>query len=178
LLVQRRPVPAEYLTLLAVAQAKAGEEQAAGLAIQIAGQRGWREPVSQEAVLRLALGAGDKAEAARRYAALFLRASTPDALLRDLGPAVFDAPGGAAQQTMVDIVVAGERWWPLYLQRGAQVMPPAAFAAVTAESIKRGAVFECVTLEESIAAIRQRDAAAAPPLAAAAAPKCPGLKPA
>jgi hypothetical protein len=59
--------------LLAVAQAKAGNAEAAGLAIQIAGQRGWREPVAQEAVLRLALGAGNKPEAARRYAALFLR---------------------------------------------------------------------------------------------------------
>ncbi|MCL9983465.1 MAG: hypothetical protein NBV60_09950 [Erythrobacter sp.] len=173
LLVQRRPVPAEYLTLLAVAQAKAGNVEAAGLAIQIAGQRGWREPVAQEAVLRLALGAGDKAEAARRYAALFLRQNTPDALLTEFGPAVLDEPGGPGQRTMVDIVAGGERWYERFLQRGPQVMPPAAFAAITADSIKRGAEFDCEALGQSIAALRPRDAAAAGQLAAAAAKRCP-----
>lgn len=46
--------------------AKAGKLQNAALAIQFAGQRGWREAIAQEAVLRLALAAGDQAEAARR----------------------------------------------------------------------------------------------------------------
>lgn len=174
-LVQRRPVPAEYLTLLAVAQAKAGNEQAAGIAIQIAGQRGWREPVAQEAVLRLALGAGDKPEAARRYAALFLRADTPDALLTELGPAVLDEPDGPGQRTMIDIVAGGERWYERFLQRGPQVMPPAAFAAITAGSIKRGAQFNCQVLGQSIGTLEQRDAAAGALLAAAAAAPCPEL---
>jgi hypothetical protein len=172
-LVQQRPVPAEYLTLLAVAQAKAGQAEAAGLTIQIAGQRGWREPVSQEAVLRLALNAGDKAEAARRYAALFLRSGTPDALLLELGPQVLGDAGGPGRQTMVDIVAGGERWYELFLQRGAQVMPPAAFAAITADSIKRGAQFDCQVLQQSIGTIAQRDAAAGAQLTAAAAANCP-----
>lgn len=173
-LVRRRPIPAEYLTLLAVAQAKAGNAQAAGVAIQIAGQRGWREPVAQEAVLRLALGAGDKSEAARRYAALFRRTSTPDTLLLEIGPAVLDEPRGAGQQTMVDIVAGGERWYEQFLQRGPQVMPPAAFAAITADIIKRGAQFDCEALGRSIGALRQRDEAAASQLAAAASAACPG----
>ncbi len=101
LLVQRRPLPAEYLALLAVAQAKAGQADQSGLTIQIAGQRGWREPLVQEAVLRIALNAGDRAEAARRYAALFLRAETPDALLTELGPQVFDAPAGPGEATLM-----------------------------------------------------------------------------
>jgi hypothetical protein len=173
-LVQRRPVPAEYLTLLAVAQAKAGNEQAAGVAIQIAGQRGWREPVAQEAVLRLALNAGDKPEAARRYAALFLRADTPDALLLELGPAVLDEPRGPGQQAIVDIVAGGERWYERFLQRGPQVMPPAAFAAITADSLKRGAQFDCQALAQSTDTLRQRDAAAAAQLAASVSANCPG----
>ena len=53
-------------------------------------------------------------------------------------------------------------------------MPPAAFAAITAESIKRGAEFDCEVLGQSIAAVQQRDAAAGAQLAAAAAGKCPG----
>lgn len=172
-LVQRRPLPAEYLTLLAIAQTKAGKAEAAGRTIQIAGQRGWRDPIAQEAVLRLALDAGDKAAAARRYAALFLRRDTPDALLAELGPAVLDEAGGPGRQTMVDIVVGGERWWELFLQRGAQVMPPAAFAAITADSLKRGAEFDCAVLGPSINTLKQRDAAAGAQLAAAAAERCP-----
>lgn len=166
-LVARRPVPAEYLALLAVAQAKAGQDEASGLTIQIAGQRGWREPLTQEAVLRIALGAGDKAEAARRYAALFLRTETPDALLIELGPQVFDAPGGPAEQTLAEIVAGGERWHPQFLRRGAAVMPPAAFTAVTLATIERGARFDCAALAQAVKTITRRDAAAAEALAAA-----------
>jgi hypothetical protein len=166
-LVARRPVPAEYLSLLAVAQAKAGQGEEAGVTIQIAGQRGWREPIAQEAVLRLALDAGDKAEAARRYAALFLRTETPDALLIELGPQVFDAPGGPGETTLIDIVAGGERWHSQFLRRGAAVMPPAAFSAVTRATMDRGAKFDCTLLDQAAKTLERRDAAAAQSLAAA-----------
>lgn len=166
-LVARRPVPAEYLSLLAVAQAKAGQAEQSGLTIQIAGQRGWREPVAQEAVLRLALNAGDKAEAARRYAALFLRVETPDTLLLELGPQVFDTPDGPGETTLVDIVAGGERWHGQFLRRGAAVMPPAAFSAVTRAVAERGARFDCALLTQAVKTLERRDAAAAQTLTAA-----------
>lgn len=167
-LVAQRPVPAEYLSLLAVAQVKAGQVEQAGLTIQIAGQRGWREPVAQEAVLRLALNAGDTAEAARRYAALFLRTETPDALLIELGPQVFDTPGGPSEQTLAAIVAGGERWHSQFLRRGALVMPPAAFSAVTAETIKQGVQFDCALLEQAVTTLTRRDAETAEDLTEAA----------
>jgi hypothetical protein len=167
LLVQRRPLPAEYLALLAVAQAKVGQAEQSGLTIQIAGQRGWREPVTQEAVLRLALNAGDKAEAARRYAALFLRTETPDALLVELGPQVFDTAGGPGEATLIDIVAGGERWHSQFLRRGALVMPPAAFSAVTQAVAKRGARFDCAELARAVKTLERRDLAAAQALATA-----------
>lgn len=176
-LVRRRPLPAESLTLLAVAQAKAGDIDAAGRTIQIAGQRGWRVPMAQEAVLRLALGAGDKPEAARRYAALFLRDETPDSLLKELAPAVLGEPGGLGQQTLVAIVVGGERWHSTFLRRGVRVMPPAVFSAITASSLLEGAAFDCATLAQSIKAVRQRDAMAGDNLATAAASRCRELAP-
>jgi hypothetical protein len=175
-LVRRRPVPAEYLTLLATGQAKAGEVEKATQTIQIAGQRGWREPLAQEAVLRLALSAGDKPEAARRYAALFLRDQTPDRLLEELGPAVLAEPGGLGQQTLVAIVVGGERWHSLFLRRGARVMPPAAFSAIATDSIAKGTAFDCKALAASIDTLKQRDADAANTLRAAARRRCPDLK--
>ena len=129
-------------------------------------------PVAQEAVLRLALDAGDQAEAARRYGALFLRNTTPDELLRELGPAVLGEPGGAGQRTMADIVAGGERWHENFLQRGPQVMPPAAFAAIAAGAIKQGAVFDCTLLEQSISAVEQREAGAAAQLRTASTTDC------
>lgn len=172
-LVRRRPLPAENLTLLATVQAKAGAMDEAQRTIQIAGQRGWRDPLAQEAVLRLALAAGDQAEAARRYAALFLRDRTPDRLLEELGPAVLAEPGGLGQRTMVAIVVGGERWHSLFLRRGARVMPAAAFGAIAADSLAQGAGFDCNVLAQTIRALGQRNAGAADRLRQAAARRCP-----
>lgn len=167
-LVRQRPVPAEYLTLLAVAQTKAGQGEAAALTIQIAGQRGWRDPLAQESVLRLALAAGDKAEAARRYAALFLSDSTPDALLEELGPTVLDEPGGPGQQTMVTIVSGTERWRSVFLRRGVQVMPPAAFTAIVSATMTTGAGYDCAALTQVQRGLTRRDVAAGQQLADAA----------
>jgi hypothetical protein len=176
-LVHRRPAPAEYLALLALAQARAGQEAAAGRTIQIAGQRGWRELATQEAVLRLALAAGDKPEAARRYVALFLNQRTPNPLLEALGPAVLDEPGGLGQRTMVAMIVGGERWHSTFLRRGALVMPPAAFSTIAAEAMARNAAFDCGVLGQAVATLDQRDKDAAARLSEAAARRCPGPDP-
>lgn len=172
-LVRRRPVPAEFLTLLAAAQIKAGQAEKAGLTIQVAGQRGWREPLAQEAVLRLALAAGDKAEAARRYGALLRREATPDALLTQLGPEVLGEPGGVGRQSLTDIIVGAERWHIVFLERGPRVMPPDAFSEIAAAAIERGVMFDCDPLRSAVEGVRQRDAAAAQRLAAAAKQACP-----
>lgn len=174
-LVRRRPLPAEYLTLLAAAQEKAGQREAAAQTIQLAGQRGWRDPVAQLAVLRLALAAGDRPEAARRYAALFLRGETPDKLIEELGPAVFGGPDQTARDTMVAVVVGGQHWHDAFLRRGSRLMPPAAFSAITVESMRRGAVFNCKVLEQSLGLLRSRDRAAADAIAVAASDRCPAL---
>ncbi len=175
-LIRRRPIPAEYLTILAIAQTKAGRPQAAGLAIQIAGQRGWREPLAQEAVLRLALASGDKAEAARRYSALFLHPGTPNSLLQELGPQVLSGSDSTGRDTLTDIVVGGKRWHSQFLGRGMQVLPPQDFAQIVTISMRDGATFDCTALGRSIKGLAQRDAAASSQLAAAAAAeRCPEL---
>jgi hypothetical protein len=175
-LVQRRPVPAEHLTLLAVAQTKAGQPEQAGLTIQIAAQRGWREPVSQEAVLRLALDAGDKPEAARRFAALFLRRATPDALLEEVAPAVLDETGGPGQSTLVDIISGTDRWHSTFLRRGVTVIPAAAFVDIATASMKRGVRFDCAAMALALKGTMQRDQTAADRLLSAARGSCPDLE--
>lgn len=171
-LLRRRPMPAEHLTLLASAQAKAGQGEAAAFTIQIAGQRGWREPVAQEAVLRLALAAGDKAEAARRFAALLRREATPDALLTELGPAVFGDSAGPSRETLATIIANAARWHEQFLRRGPQVLPADAFGAITTLAIERGARFKCEAIAPAIESLRQRDAPAAGALSRAAQGRC------
>lgn len=176
-LIRRRPVPAEHLTLLAVAQTKAGLADQAGLSIQIAGQRGWREPLAQEAVLRLALAAEDKPEAARRYTALFLRAATPDTLLSELGPSVLNASNGDGQRTLVDIISGTNRWNDVFLRRGAKVMPPSAFVDIATQSLARGVRFDCGALAQTVKGLTRSDAQAAERLSNAAKGRCPQLSP-
>lgn len=174
-LVRRRPLPAEYLTLLAAAQVKAGQTDKALETIQLAGRRGWRVQAAQDAMLRLALANGDRPEAARRYAALFLNDATPDALLTELGEPVLGGANVAARDTLIAVVVGGERWHATFLRRGARVMPPAAFAAIAQGSIARGVRFDCAVMKPSLDALLRRDAAAAQGLRAAALKQCPRL---
>ena len=70
-LVAARPIPAEHLAMLARAEALAGEENSAIISIQRAAHRSWRDAPTQQAMLALAVDAGDKQEAARRLAALW-----------------------------------------------------------------------------------------------------------
>lgn len=171
-LVRRRPMPAEHLTLLAAAQARAGEASAAEFTIQLAAQRGWRDPIAQETMLRLALADGDNAESARRYAALFRSYATSDELLITLAPPVLGEPGGAGQKAFADVLAGAPRWYEQFLQRGAQVMPPATFAEVLGLSLERGALFACEPLGRSIEGLRPRDPVAADKLAVRVARRC------
>ena len=171
-LVARRPVPAEHLTLLAIAQVQADQAEAGSETIQYAARRGWRDPVAQEAMLRLAVAAGDMPEAAYRFTALFLRESTEDALLEELSKAVFSETGGDGQQTMVTILAQTDRWPATFLRRGYRVMAPATFTDIAVDSIAKGVQFDCKLLEQSVTALSRRDAEQGGRLAAAVAPVC------
>lgn len=172
-LVRRRPVPAEYLSLLAVAQARAGRAEQAAMTIQIAAQRGWREPLAQETLLKLALSAGDTPEAARRYTALLLSNKVPDSLLTELGPEVLGTTGSAGRAQMADIVTGGQRWHNHFLRRGQLVMPPDAFTEIAIASMSRGARFNCANLARAIKSLSRKDPASAEALESAAKGQCP-----
>ncbi len=160
LLVRRRPLPAEHLRVLAQAQANAGLADEAALTVQYAARRGWRDPLIQEGMLRLAWSAGDTSEAARRYTALFLRRDTQDALLEEFGAAILGEAGGDGRKTLIEIVGGGERWHNQFLRRGARVLPTDAFVEVIEETIAQGTQYECAGLEQAQRTISTRDEAA------------------
>jgi len=170
-LVLRRPVPAQSLRLLALAQYRAGQLNEGSLSIQYAAKRGWRDVVAQEAMARLALAAGDTAEAARRYSALLARQETPDALLESLGAEIFARDDGVAIEAMADITSGSDRWIDLFLRRGVRVMPADAFSKVVVKSIAKGAAIDCRTIDRLASTIGRRDSTAASRLSAAA-PEC------
>lgn len=159
-LIRRRPLPAEHLRVLAQAQVAAGDVDGGTLTIQYAAQRGWRDPLAQEAMLRLALEAGDTSEAARRYAALFLRPDTEGALLIELGEPVLGAADSEGRVVLAEIVAGGERWHNQFLRRGAMVLPPDAFADIVRRAAEDGAGFECDLLRSVGERLARRDAAA------------------
>ncbi|KEO88640.1 hypothetical protein EH31_16930 [Erythrobacter longus] len=156
-LVRRRPLPARHLRLLAQAQFAAGNNEASALAIQYAAQRGWRDALAQEAMMQIALAAGNRPEAARRYAALFLMRGTERALLEETGDAVFPEPGGEERMVFAQIVSGGERWHNAFLTRGARVMPPDAFVEIIEISAKDGTQFRCAALRQAQKAIEGED---------------------
>lgn len=157
LLVQRRPVPAETLRILAMAQFSAGQSDAGIKTIQIAAQRGWRDPLTQSAMLQIAMSAGDEAEAARRFTALMLRPEIGDTELHDVAASLFALPDSAAALTLIDILAGTERWQNAFLRRGARVLPAKTFAHITAEAQMQGAVFECPALQAALQGITNRD---------------------
>jgi len=171
-LVARRPVPAEHIRLLANAQFKAEQIEQGSMTVQVAAQRGWRDTLSQQAMLELALAAGDGAEAARRYAALLLNSETENALLTELGTRTFSEPTGAARTTFADIVSGGERWHEFFLRRASRVMPTDAFIEIVTKARTQGSRFECQAIARSSEQLSNRDPAAAEQLTTAFADDC------
>lgn len=135
-LVQRRPVPAEHLSLLAAAQAKAGDTSAGLVTIQQSARRGWRDRQAQETMLRLALSAGDDREAARRLAAIWALAGS-DEDLAELAPLVLAKP--AAREEMARLLATEPKWNNAFLQRGPRVLTQDQFGEIAELARTRGA---------------------------------------
>ena len=170
-LVVRRPYPAEHLRLLATAQFEAEQTEASGVTVQLAARRGWRDTLAQQAMLELALAAGDDAEAARRYAALLLNSETQNELLTELGTRTFSQPQGAARITLAEIVAGGDRWHEYFLRRGVRVLPADAFAEIVTTA-HQTTHFDCPMIDQTVTQMRNRDPATAEQLADVFAETC------
>lgn len=171
-LVQRRPLPAEHLRFLTQAQVQAGDPEAGAVTIQYAAQRGWRDPIAQQAMVQIALDVGDKTQSARRYAALFMMPNADETLLKALGQEVLGEPGGEERAELAQIVSGADRWHATFLQRGARVMPPGAFAEIVQINLEQGVRFDCRRLEQAARTLSSRDAGVGQTLTDLAATQC------
>ena len=131
-LVARRPMPASHLRSLSAAQIEAGQLEEAAVSIQLAARRGWRDQPTQKAMLELALAAGDETEAARRFAALFVRRANGADFLKPLAARVFAPANDTARSEFARIVAGAERWHPIFLRKAPAALPPEALADICA----------------------------------------------
>jgi hypothetical protein len=138
-LVTRSPMPAEHLTLLAIALERQGNREGSALLVQHAARRGWRDPIAQQAMFDIALAANDPVEASHRFAALFALREQQAPLL-DMRNRLLARPEGRA--TLAEALAAGGRWTKAFLQGTMGEMDDAT-AAVIVDALRRGARFDC-----------------------------------
>ena len=106
------------------------------MGFQMAARRGWRDPIAQEAQLRLALAAGDGAEAGRRLAALWAR-SRDMKKLEEL--TVLTISNRDALSSFAQMLAASPRWNQRVLDLGPGVLPSEQYEQIRLEAARHGA---------------------------------------
>ena len=160
-LVARRPIPAEHQRLLAQAQLNFGWQDRSAQTIQRAGRHGWRDAGVQQAMLVLAVQAGDDRQAAVRLAAMWALSADREQLGR-YAPMVLQR--AAARQEFATVLVDA-RWKRSFLANGLSVLPPQTFADTLSEALKAGAVFDCERLNRARQSLSANAAELAAPIA-------------
>jgi len=159
-LVRRRPMPAEHLFALSVAELRGGDPKAFAATFRAASTRGWRFAPLQVTAARAALDNGDAKGAANRVAALW--AAEPDnASLASLTNRLLAAPGGPEA---LATNLAGTRVWPntFLVQAPTMSGDDAAIVQTVVAARRAGAAFDCVTLERFSGLMAERGQAIPP----------------
>ncbi|TIX48959.1 hypothetical protein [Alteraurantiacibacter aquimixticola] len=143
-LVRVRPMPAEHLALLARAELLAENPDNGLAALEAAGGRGWREPVSQLAMVEAALASRNYPVAAQRIAALIAVREADRAQLAQLvGRLAAEAEG---REALAGVLAIDGYWHRELLLRASFAMTPPQFAAMVASVREQGRELPCSTL--------------------------------
>ena len=140
-LVALHPIPAENLTILAIAEHKAGNDKRSADALTLAAQRGWREPLAQRSVALAAAGSGEGDMAADRLIALW-KTSTGRPYAYNLTPTLLDEPG--IRTHFAFMLESGESWGRLFLKWGSINLSSPVFVDVIEKASSNGSAFDCV----------------------------------
>ncbi len=145
-LVVRRPIPAEHLSILAIAAAKGGEDKLAVDAVLLSAQRGWREQFVQNLIVQLAIQAGNWNVATERLAALWITDMGNPEVYR-LTREVLQAP--EARDAFGARMADYKDYWPEYfLIMSSNELEPAVYADTIRKAIAAGAQFDCNRLAD------------------------------
>lgn len=143
-LVERRPMPAEPLSLYAAGLMSGGEVEEAIPALQLAAQRGWRDRFVQRVVILSALQSHNPNVAAERLLGLW-RQGDQSAWVKDLTRTTLGQPAGMAAFGNAFVVREGN-WVPSFLNWAASNLPAQTVEAVANKLSSRYEFFDCRAL--------------------------------
>lgn len=156
-LVLVRPLPAEHLTLLSQAALIAGDEVTGLAALQEAGGRGWREPVSQRAMAQSAMLVENWEAASQRISALLARDSIDRALVEELVIQLTETANGRA--ALARRMAADGYWQRNFVPSAAVYLAPASYADLIVQAQSLNAVLDCPSLARAAQTLQQAGAA-------------------
>lgn len=142
-LVRRRPIPAEHLYALAMADLRNGQPGAFAAAFRAASTRGWRYPPLQVAAAQAALASGDKKGAANRIAALWAEDPSNPAVA-PLTKTLLEAPGGA--EAFAIPLAQTHVWSGNFVGRLLAYASPQTATRTVVAARRAGARFDCPSL--------------------------------
>ncbi len=139
-LVWLHPVPAENLTVLAVAELAAGHQTNSSSAIMLSAQRGWREPMAQRSIALAAAAGGQWEIAADRLTALWKTSPASDNV-RELSEELLQH---SEVRTKLAARLDGESdWTRAFLIWSQENLPPRAVVNMIDDAVADGVKFPC-----------------------------------
>ncbi len=142
-MVERRPVPAESLSLLTNGLISTGREDAALPALLLSAQRGWRDRFTQRLMITVATQSGDWTVAAQRLVALWRQGDRGDRI-GDLTQAVLSRPEGWA--AFRNQIGGPEPWSTDFLLWAGPYLPGAAVRDISSAMAKQHVAVDCSRL--------------------------------
>ncbi len=144
-LIKSRPIPADHLSLLALARGADGDRTGAIAALEASAARGWRDPLPQLASAEAALAAGEYGIAAQRISALLATGALPEQT-QALFTRQIATPEG--REAMALRYAAKGHWQSSSLGTLAAMMEPANMADTLALAQANGANLPCNMLRQ------------------------------
>jgi len=153
-LLRRRPMPAEHLYVLALAEMRKGHPRKFAASFRAASMRGWRFTPLQATAAEAALLDKDVKGAANRTAAMW--ATDPDnPLVLSLTRRLLQTPGGPEA---FGVPLAGTHVWSgTFLARAPQLGAPTEASNAVVAAKRAGAHFDCGALRRFVEAIQAAD---------------------
>ena len=152
-LVVKRPIPAEHLALLGLAAAGQGRPALAEQAIIVSAQRGWRVPMTQQAIALAAIEQGQSRAAADRLIALWRTDSDPRAITLVTAPVLEQREARTAfARSMAESPAVQAH----FLEWGPANLDPALFADAVAQTVRVGGQVDCALLADAAQALMDR----------------------
>jgi hypothetical protein len=149
-LIARRPFPAEPLSILAYAAANNGEGELAAQALNLAAQRGWRDPLVQIVVAQQAAQQGQWDLAFQRTIALWQTGNRGPEILASLA-AIAQHPKG--REAMAIWAISRPQSSREFLTFAAGSLDGDDFEAIVAQAEQQGAGFNCHGLAQAAQAM-------------------------